>query len=99
MLVWYSAGTAKYAVANPQQWSTTVHSKTIYSHGAVLLFTDNATDILQLCEALIYIFVLCVGIHCILNKLHCLVVKIDWLCVPPLTTVANMQHDEDAGQR
>ena len=50
-------------------------------------------------EALIYIFVLCVGLHCILNKLHCLVVKIDWLCVPPLTTVANMQHDEDAGQR
>ena len=92
-----TAGTAKYAVANPQQWSTTVHSQTCNSHEAVLLFTYYATDVLQLSKALIYICILLV--QCILNKLHCLVVKFDWLCVPTLTTVANMQYDEDAGQR
>ena len=69
MLVWCSAGTAKYAVVNPQQWSTTLHSKkNINSHEAVLLFKDTATDVLQLCKAFIYIFVL--WVHCIFNKLQ-----------------------------
>ena len=40
-----------------------------------MLVTDNATDVLQLCKALIYLFVLCV--HGISNKLHCLVVNFD----------------------
>ena len=76
--------------------NTSKHT-TINSYEAVLLFTDNVTDVLQLCKTLIYIFELCV--HCILNKLHCLVVEFDWLCCPLLTTVANMQyHDKDAGQ-
>ena len=59
-MVWYSAGTAHtcIVVANPQMWSIIVHSKTINSHEAVLLFTDNASDVLQLYKALIYIFVL-----------------------------------------
>ena len=94
---WCSAGTAFVLLQIHNSGQQQYRVKNINSHEAVLLSTDNATDVLQLCKALICIFVLCV--HCILHKLHCLLVKFDWLCVPPLTTVAYMQHDEDAGQR
>ena len=67
-------------IHNSDQQQYTV--KKSNSHEAVLLVTDNATDVLQLGKALIYLFVLCV--HGISNKLHCLVVNFDLVMLSPI---------------